>query len=248
MFTETLTGSNSPAGSTDLTGSTGPKNRVGRLPGGYMYDCVTYKEKEYAVITIQHKHNSVQFVIDNCNLTQVMTKPWHLSSGKYIATHYTLPTGKTKEVHLHNFIKEHCMNEPADKVVVHINHNMLDNRVENLRVMEASEYVPVRNTQKRTITLPPDSGFVIDDKPKYLSFIKANGEHGDRFVIEIPRLALCVKLSSSKKIPLKDKFEEAKKMLDEIYKTYPDINPNIDNALKAGLNESLESILTATIV
>ena len=212
----------------------------------YIYECVTYKDKEYAVITIQHKHNSVQFVIDNCNLTQVMTKPWHLSSGKYIATHYTLPTGKTKEVHLHHFIKEHCMKDTTDNVIVHINNNMFDNRVENLRIIESSEYFPSRRNRKRTVTLPPDSGFVIDELPKYLTYIKANGEHGDRFVIEIPRLALCVKLSSSKKIPLKDKFEEAKKMLDEIYTTYPDINPHTDDALKVELNGSLEAILNST--
>jgi len=220
--------------------------RGGRPPGLYTYHIVKYLEKEYAVITIMHKKNEVRFVIDNCNLTEVLTKSWHLSSGKYIATHYTLPDGKTKEVYLHNFIKDNCMNDTTDKVVIHINNNMLDNRLENLRFVDASEHIPSRNNRKRIITLPPDSGFEIDDIPKYLSFMKATGEHGHRFAIEIPQLNLYMKLSSSKKISLKEKFEEAKQKLIEIYQTYPDVNPNRNDAIKLELNTSLENILQST--
>ena len=218
-------------------------NHGGRLPGLYTYEIVKYGEREYAVITIQHKKDVVRFVIDNCNLTQVLTKSWHLSSGKYIATQYTLPDGKSKEICLHNFIKDNCMNEEYDKIVIHINNNMLDNRVENLRVMRPCDYFPSRNNRKRTITLPSDCGFGVDDIPKYVSFMKASGEHGDRFAIEIPQINLFLKLSSSKKVLLKDKFQEAKQKLSEIYKTYPHVNPHIDDALKVELNTSLECIL-----
>jgi Holliday junction resolvase len=214
----------------------------GRLPGLYRCDIVKYKEKEYAVITIKHK-KELRFVIDNCNLTKVLTKSWHLSAGKYIATNYTSPDGKSKEVRLHNFIKDNCMNESYDKVVVHINNNMLDNRMENLRVMEAHEYVPLRNNRKRTITLPPDCGFEVTDIPKYVSFMKASGEHGDRFAIEIPQLNLFLKLQSSKKILLKEKFDEAIQKLQEIYKSYPHVNPQMNSELKLELNASLEHIL-----
>jgi len=226
--------------------------RGGRPPGLYTYHIVTYLEKEYAVITITHKKNEVRFVIDNCNLTDVLTKGWHLSSGKYIATHYTLPDGKIKEVYLHNFIKDNCMNatgdtpnttNTTDKVVIHINNNMLDNRLENLRLVDASEYISSRNNRKRIITLPPDCGFTVDDIPKYLSFMKASGEHGHRFAIEIPQLNLYMKLSSSKKISLQEKFEEAKQKLVEIYKIYPDVNPNRNDAIILELNTSLDHIL-----
>lgn len=219
------------------------KNHGGRLPGLYTYEIVKYKEKEYAIITIQHKKNEIKFIIDNCNLKEVLTKSWHLSSGKYIATHYTLPDGKSKEVCLHNFIKEKCMNKSQDTIVTHINNNMFDNRIENLRCVEASEYVPSRNNRKRTITLPPDCGFSVDDIPKYLSFMKASGEHGDRFAIEIPQINLFLKLPSSKKIVLKDKFEEAKQRLNEIYKTYPNLDPHADDIIKLELNESFQYII-----
>lgn len=221
--------------------------RGGRLPGLYTYDIVGYNGKEYAVVTIQHKKNEVRFVIDKSNVTQVLTRSWHLSSGKYIATHDTLPDGKGKEVYLHNFIKDNCMKNAHDKVIIHINNNMLDNRLENLRVMESSQYFPSRNNRKRTITLPPDCGFTVDEIPKYICFMKASGEHGDRFAIEIPQLNIFVKLLSSKKVSLKDKFEEAKKALDEIYKNYPDINPHMHDALKMELNTSFDCILGSSV-
>lgn len=223
---------------------TPPKSKnCGRLPGIYTYDIVQYSHKEYAVITIKHKRNDVRFVIDSCYSTEVLKKSWHLSSGKYIATHYTLPDGKSKEVYLHNFIKETCLKEDDDKVVVHINNNMLDNRSENLRIIPSSEYFPLRHNRTRTILLPPDCGFSADEIPKYLTFMKANGEHGARFAIEIPQLHLFMKLPSSKKVPLQDKFEEAKQKLNELYITYPHINPNKDDAVKLELNTSFEHIV-----
>jgi len=228
---------------TSITTSDRSAKRGGRLPGLYTYDFVDYSGNEYAVITIQHKKQDVRFVIDSCNLTEVLTKSWHLSSGKYIATHYTLPDGRIKEICLHTFIKDNCMTDTGDKVVIHINNNYLDNRVENLRLIESSDYFPLRNNRKRTITLPPDSGFAVEDIPKYVSFLKASGEHGDRFAIEIPQLHLFMKLSSSKKVSLKDKFEEVKQKLNEIYISYPEANPHIDDALKSELNTSFEYII-----
>jgi hypothetical protein len=85
--------------------------------------------------------------------------------------------------------------------------------------------------------------FTADDIPKYISFTKASGEHGDRFVIEIPKLNISRKLSSSKKISIEDKFEEAKKILNEVYVSYPEINPATDDKLRVELNKSFEAIL-----
>lgn len=203
-----------------------------------------YGEKEYAVVVINHIHSDVRFVIDSCNLTEVLSKSWHLSSGRYIATQQTLPDGKSREICLHNLIKERCMSAAADRVVVHINNNLLDNRVENFRLVDPSEHLLVRNNRKRRITLPPDCGFTVDEIPKYVSFMKAGGEHGDRFAIEIPQLNIYQKMTSSKKITLKEKFEELQKRMQEIYTTYPDIDPQTDDELKRELNRSLDYILS----
>ena len=134
------------------------------------------------------------------------------------------------------------MNE-FHKSVIHINNNMLDNRSENLRLINAGEYISQKTSRKRTLTLPENCGFTAEDIPKYICFTKASGEHGDRFVIEIPQLNISRKLSSSKKIPIKDKFEEAKKILSEIYLSYPEINPTTDDQLRVELNKSFDAIL-----
>jgi hypothetical protein len=227
-----------------LNGTSRLPQQAGRSPSLYTYDIVSYGGKEYAVVTLNHIHSDIRFVIDSGNLTEVLSKCWHLSSGRYIATQHTLPDGKSKEVCLHNLLKDTCMSNAHNKVVIHINNNMLDNRVENLRLVDTSEYFPVRNNRKRRITLPPDCGFTVDDIPKYVSFMKATGEHGDRFAIEIPQLNIFQKLPSSKKIALKDKFEEVKRRLREIYETHPDIDPQADDELKLRLNTSLDYILS----
>jgi hypothetical protein len=214
----------------------------GRLPGIYKYDIIEYNGKSYAIISIQHKKNDIRFLIDQCNLSTVLNRPWHLSSGKYIATNYTLEDGTNKELYLHNFIKENCMNE-FHKSIIHINNNMLDNRCENLRLIDTNEYISQKVSRKRTLTLPPNCGFTAEDIPKYISFTKASGEHGDRFVIEIPKLNISRKLSSSKKVSLEEKFQEAKKLLNEIYLSYPEINPHVDEQLRLELNTSFEAIL-----
>ena len=135
------------------------------------------------------------------------------------------------------------MNDLSDSVILHINNNMLDNRTENLRIVKSTDYFPLRNNRKRTITLPDDCGFTADDIPKYVCFMKSSGEHGDRFAIEIPQLNLFLKMSSSKKISLKDKFEEVKQKLNELYELYPQINPQFDHDLKLELNSSFEYIV-----
>lgn len=214
----------------------------GRLPGIYKYDIIEYNGKSYAVISIQHKKSDIKFIIDHCNLSMVLNRPWHLSSGKYIATNYTLEDGTNKELYLHNFIKENYMNE-FHKSIIHINNNMLDNRSENLRLVNTDEYISQKTSRKRTLTLPDNCGFTVDDIPKYVSFTKASGEHGDRFVIEIPKLNISRKLTCSKKISIEDKFKEVKKLLDEIYIAYPDLNPGADDALKTELNKSFDEIV-----
>ena len=77
--------------------------------------------------------------------------------------------------------------------------------------------------------------------------MKANGEHGARFAIEIPQLHLFMKLPSSKKVPLHDKFEEAKQKLNELYVLYPQINPNGNDALILELNTSFEKIIELAV-
>jgi hypothetical protein len=198
-------------------------------------------------MTIQHKKNDIQFIIDYQNLDKVMKKAWHLSSNKYIATTYMLEDGTSKEIYLHNFIKDKItiVDGIEKEYIIYLNGNYFDNRLENLRVVDSNEYHTMKSKRKRTIVLPSDCGFLPDDIPRYISFMKGSGDHGDRFVIEILKLNLFRKLSSSKKISLKDKLEEAKEKLKEIYEAHPELNPEKDSELKKKLIQSFNEILQA---
>lgn len=222
-----------------------PEKR-GRQPGKIKYDVVNYNEKLYAIITIQHKKEDIKFIIDHSDLSSIIKKPWHLSSGKYIATNYLLEDGTSKELYLHNFLKGQntTIGDNEKEYVIHINNNLFDNRMENLRLVDSNEYYHGKTKRKRNITLPDKCGFNADDIPKYISYVKANGDHGDRFTIEIPRLQIFRKLSSSKKITLKSKLDDAIHALNEIYKEHPNIDPNKENILKNSLIESFNTILT----
>lgn len=208
------------------------------------YKCILYNNSYYVVLTILHKKNRIQFVIDYNNLYKVANRSWHISSGIYIATNVILDGGKVKEVFLHNMLKiNSSLDNSERKYVIHINNNFLDYRLENLRLVDETEYQQLKSKRARTIILPPDCGFLANDIPKYVSLIKANGNHGDRFIIEIQALNISRKLSSSKKLTLKEKLDEAKSILKEIYNNYPELRPSITDEMKESLKKSFNDIL-----
>lgn len=232
---------------TIISSNTAKVSKRGRLPGKTCLNVVEYNNALYAIITIQHKKSDVKFVIDYSNLSKIKNMTWHMSSGRYIATNYILKDGSVKELYLHNFLKDKIqdIDNSEKEYVIHINSNILDNRNENLRIVNSDTYYHSKSKRKRNIVLPDNCGFIADDIPKYISYVKANGEHGDRFTIEIPKLNLFKKLTSSKKISLKDKLNEAIKYLKNIYENHPEVDPNKEIILKNSLSESFTKILNS---
>jgi hypothetical protein len=108
----------------------------------------------------------------------------------------------------------------------HINRIGLDNRKENLRLITQSEQNINQKQKERHIELPADSEISIDDIPKHIWYIKANGSHGDRFGIDLKTENIKWKTTSAKNISLKDKLNSAKEQLQQYYKLYPHLNPN----------------------
>lgn len=76
--------------------------------------------------------------------------------------------------------------------------------------------------------------------------MKANGLHGDRFAIEFKTKSYVWRTTSSKKVTLKEKLEEAKQKLAECYTLYPELDPNnpVWLAKQKELNDSFESIVS----
>jgi hypothetical protein len=153
----------------------------------------------------------------------------HVSSGTYIgSSFYTEDEVKNKkELYIHNLIMGRLdfPGKGARETVDHINRISLDNRKENLRLISQSEQNMNQTKRERNITLPEGCEVNAEDIPRHIWYIKANGAHGDRFAIEFKSENLCWKTTSSKKVSLREKLEEAKVKLQELYAQYPHLNP-----------------------
>lgn len=228
----------------DLEYKTGYRNS-GRKPGMINYKCVIYNNKEYIVGLIQHNENDVEFVFDGEDFPKVENRPWHLSSGKYIASTFYLDGGIKLELYLHNLIMNRITfdGKGQKETVDHINRNGLDNRKENLRIISQAQQIINQGKKKRNVILPEDCPIKPDEIPKHIWYVRANGLHGDRFAIEFKTEDICWKTTSSKKVTLIEKLSEAKVKLQELYLKYPYLNPNYENEKCKELNESFNNIL-----
>ena len=185
---------------------------------------VTYKKKEYAVCVVNKNDTEIPFIIDEKNLEKVLAvKNWYcvLSGGYgYIATN-----DKGTVIYLHNFIMDFTpTGKGSTETVDHVNRIGLDNREKNLRIITQSEQNKNQKKKKRNIELPEDCGIDPDDVPTYIWYEKPYKNHGDRFCVEIKEYPdLDFKSSSSKDFSLRAKLEFAKKYLNELIRTKPEI-------------------------
>jgi hypothetical protein len=205
----------------------------GRKPGQINYTDVTYNNKKYIIGTIQFKGEDVKFVFDKDDFDKIKDRAWHFSSGNYISS-AIIHNSKKKELYFHNLVMNRLEHpgKGATETVDHINRNGLDNRKENLRIINQSDQNLNQSKKKRRIELPEDSGLVADDIPKHIWYIKPNGSHGERFAIEFKTENIIWKTTASKNISLKNKLESAKNQLEEYYKLYPYLNPKNEDKNK----------------
>ena len=203
-----------------------------------------YNQREYVVGTIQHNGDDVKFVFDKEDFPKIEKRPWHLSSGKYIGSTFYLDGGVKLELYLHNLImyKITFDGKGAKETVDHINRNGLDNRKENLRIITQSQQNINQSKKIRTVILPEECNIKPNEIPKHIWYVRANGLHGDRFAIEFKTEGICWKTTSSKKVDILQKLQEAKEKLKEFYKQFPHLNPEYEIDKCKELNESFTKI------
>lgn len=217
----------------------------GRKAGHIEYRFVNHNTKEYVVGSILHNNILVKFVFDKEDYDVVSQRAWHFASDHYISSTYCCSDGKRRELYLHNLVMGRLeFNGKGQKESVdHINRNGLDNRKENLRIITQSQQNINQVKKKRNVILPEGCAIKPDDIPKHIWYMRAQGQHGDRFAIEFKTENICWKTTSSKAVSLQQKLEQAKVKLEELYEQYPHLNPNYeDNTIKE-LNESFTSII-----
>lgn len=207
------------------------------------FDKIRYKNKNYAVIKISYKDVELPTVVDWDDFVKIrkLKKSWKTNNMGFVSCKHTY-NNVTKELFLHEIIMAWKMKsqnkKPSQKPVVHLNKIGLDNRRENL-LYDIQNKPLNKNIKKksRTIELPKNSGISLDEIPTYVWYMKPDSTHGERFMVEVGNVKW--KTTSSKKLSLRYKLEEAKLFLrqlkDEKPHLFTDYSMNGDFT-KEGIN------------
>lgn len=196
-----------------------PSKRTGRIAIPVEYSEIEVDGIKCVKGSCRHKDSKLEFIIDTDDFDRVKSRHWYsMTSGKYVGCKINI-NNKSHSVGLHNFIMKRFEfpGQGAKESVDHINRNGLDNRKCNLRVVSQSLQNVNKKTRSRTAQLPDG----IPTLPKHIWYIKPHGLHGDRFCIELKTEGIIWKTTSSKKVTIEEKLEDAKKRLEELYKEFP---------------------------
>lgn len=190
------------------------------------YVLVEYNDKKYYVWRYDRINgDNMLFVIDFDDLQKILD----LNHSLYYVNGYVGYSEMINRVTYQHYIHNIIMNKPigggkGQKYTIdHINRNTHDNRKANLRLISQSQQNENQKRRVRKCELPENCGIDIDELPKCVYYRKSDGNHGDRFTIELTNNKQKRSWSSttSTKVSLQDKLIEIKKILLNISKEYP---------------------------
>lgn len=177
---------------------------------------IRYRNRYYGVIEINYKGNKLPVVIDWDDYKKIkkMSNKWRYNSSGFVSCNYN-NKDVSKVINLHDVIK--FMNEGKidDPNIIHLNRIGLDNRRDNLSYdIKGKEHKKSMSKKKRTKDLPVDSGISKDELPTFIWYMKPDASHGERFVVNVGDVNW--KSTSSVKVDLREKLEDAKKHLRKL--------------------------------
>jgi hypothetical protein len=189
------------------------------------YKKVEYKDKCYKVVKDM---NDNVFVIDDA--LDLPEKMFY----KHTATGYIYFSNGKSAILLHHILKPY-----NGTSVDHINQIKTDNREVNLRYATQAEQNKNQPKRKRNVKLPEGCGIEPQNIPTFIWYIRGNGNHGDRWMIEIKN-KYNWKTSSSKEYSTKLKFELAKRHLRELIEHQPELFEG--HCINGDLNERADEL------
>lgn len=171
------------------------------------YQVINYNNKEYVVIF----KNDIPIILDKIVMDKIKNNIF-INKNNYAYTRIN-----KVPILLHHLVKQY-----NDISIDHINRITFDNRLENLRYATQSIQNKNMSKKRRNVKLPDECKIDSQDIPTFMWYIKENGLHGDRWMIEIKNKYKW-KTTSSKKYSTEYKFELAKKHLKNLIETKPEI-------------------------
>lgn len=202
----------------------------------YLENIVTleYHKNRYSICSIKHatSNNKIPILLDReiYKIISRLNKKWYINDKNHVYCLHKTPRsnsdGSTYPVYLHEVVVKLSKDTDYEKFrgipIIHINNIHFDNRLENLQFdILDKDYSKNTRKKKRIIDLD-EHGIDVDQLPTYLWYLKPDKSHGDRFAVEIPN-ELSWRSTSSKKVSLRYKLEEAKKYLRYMKTVRPDI-------------------------
>lgn len=172
---------------------------------------------------------SYLFVVDYDMLEKIIYILWHLQANNYIACSISVCPGVKKTLYLHNYVMNKMTFEGRGNThsLDHINRIGTDNRRANLRDSSQTFQNYNQKQRLRKVILPSTCGINRNDLPKGVYYRPSDGKHSEHFMVEIKGLPdfpkkLRIETTKSKEFSLKCKLEEAKIIITELSKFYPE--------------------------
>lgn len=189
------------------------------------YTLVNYKDKRYIVAKT---NNKVPFIF-NYDILEKLP-----NSNFFLRNNYVSCKNNNKEEYLHHIVKPF-----TDVSIDHINQIKQDNRRQNLRYANQSIQNQNQSKRKRVVNLPENCGINPQNIPTFIWYIKDDGRHGDRWMVEIKDKYIW-KTTSTKDLSTKCKFELAKKHLRNLIITRPELF--IERCINGKLGENAQQL------
>ena len=186
------------------------------------YVLVINKEKEEKYYILELSNNNYTIIsYDTLKAVKKYNNSWSLAKNGYVVGFI-----EGKKLYLHQYLLNYHGNGKGQNSIDHINRNKLDNRLENLRIVDQSIQNINRDKTSRKSNAQELPNIISNvELPKYVYYCKEILHKGitketfrDFFRIEKhPNLEKsCVSTTKSMKITILDKLNEAKKILIDL--------------------------------